>query len=116
MRSTQSSPSQHSSRRGFTLIELLVVIGVMALLVAVLLPVLSNVRKASVRAKMANEAGVDRYAAAANSPPASVGKAGGTTQPAARRARVQSFDATVDLTPRLSVGTAEAESIYEAKL
>ena len=35
---------------------------------------------------------------------------------AAPPAQVHSFDATVDLTPRLSVGTAEPESIYEAKL
>src|SRR5207302_158774 len=32
-----------------------------------------------------------------------------------RRARVQAFIATVALTPRLSVGTASPESIYEAR-
>src|SRR5215472_12710637 len=39
--------------RAFTLIELLVVIVIMTALVAVLLPVLGSVRRASVRAKMA---------------------------------------------------------------
>ena len=97
---------------GFTLIELLVVIGLMALAVAILLPSLNRARETALRVKLASDA---RQAAVE-----AQGTGGPATQPTTttvRRpaARVRTFAADVALTPRLSVGTVEPESIYEAK-
>jgi prepilin-type N-terminal cleavage/methylation domain-containing protein len=101
--------------RAFTLVELLFVIVIMAALVAVLLPVLGSVRRASVRAKMAADS--RSYAAMAAQQPAAA-EAQDLRRPAVplrRPAQVRSLEARVDLTPKLSVGTAEPESIYEAR-
>ena len=98
----------------FTLIELLVVVGLMVILISLLLPALSRSRKSSIAVKMAAESrwiGRDAENNVSKSPVP-------TTQspPSRLHAQIHSFEATVDLTPRLSVGTAEPESIYEAKL
>lgn len=99
---------RHVPRRAFTVVELVVVVIIVAVLIAFLLPAVQSAREAARRSSLLsktpgpNEATVqDNQVAAASAP--------------LPQARVHGFAAEVTLTPRLSVGTAVPESIYEAR-
>jgi prepilin-type N-terminal cleavage/methylation domain-containing protein len=108
----------HPIRRAFTLLELLIVVLVLAVLIAILLPAVQRVRKSAIAAKLASDV-QDR----SGSPmvPASLPGANPTAAtgqppvPPKPLARVKTFTADVVLSPRLCVGTAAPESIYEAR-
>jgi prepilin-type N-terminal cleavage/methylation domain-containing protein len=112
-----------SHRRAFTLTELLVVVIIIAILIALLLPAVQKVRESAARSKSAantSQFGFAQEMAKANlmakADLKQEGLAGPAAEPVPRpRARVRSFTAHVALTPRLSIGTATPESIYEAR-
>ena len=95
------------SRCAFTLIELLVVIAIIATLIALLLPAVQSAREAAKRSSYKGESSV-ADSTDESQPPID------DAEPLPR-ARLQSFAADVILTPKLSVGTATPESIYEAR-
>ena len=122
MQKGRARGARRSIRRAFTLVELLIAIVILAVLVSILLPSLSSARKRAYTAKNLASSGELAYNAPATAPPgmsadaqASRASSQQNAAPPAPLAVVKSFAAKVDLTPRLSVGTAEPESIYEAR-
>ena len=97
-----------SLSKGFTLVELLVVIIIIATLISLLLPAVQSARKAARKSSLLSDQ-YDEY-----EPPVSRSKTTGQDKQLPQ-ARVNSFTAEVTLTPKLSVGTATTESIYEAR-
>lgn len=95
----------HRSRRAFTIVELLVVVVIVAMLISLLLPAVQSAREAARRSSLLS------YSEGHDQQPVECGK-GTTSFPSAR---IQAFEAKVTLTPRLSMGTAAPESIYEAQ-
>lgn len=96
------------SRRAFTLVELLVVVIILAVVVALLLPAVQSAREAARKSMLSSQASDE---VEQQSP--QIAEAGTPTR--LPHARIQAFTADVTLTPRLSVGTAAPESIYEGR-
>jgi type II secretory pathway pseudopilin PulG len=95
------------TRPSFTLVELLVVIAIITLIIALLMPALQSARQAALHSSLFNEAKQQSEQDLMQDSAAKTHK----TLPVAR---ITSYIADVTLTPRLSVGSATAESIYEA--
>lgn len=107
--------SRHTTHRAFTLPELLVIVTILAVLIALLLPAVQKVREKSVAAKLANQAQFGFGPQMAQNNLKQAAESPGQPPAHRRHAHVKTFSADVTLTPRLSVGTAAPESIYEAR-
>jgi prepilin-type N-terminal cleavage/methylation domain-containing protein len=105
------------SRRAFTLIELLAVVFILAVLIALLMPAVQQAREKAVRSRLINQSnyGFGPNMVQNNLAQAAMAEAEGRPAVKVPLARTQTFIAMVVLTPRLSVGTASPESIYEAR-
>lgn len=114
MNRSNSKPPVRSGRR---LVEVLLVIFLLVVVTAVLMPSLRMAKQIAIRESM--QVGAD-YGFSSEpmqgegqpGPPDTADKV--DRLPVVTQAQIKSFVATIDLTPSLSVGTAQPESIYEA--
>lgn len=104
-------------RRAFTLTELLIVVIILAVLIAVLLPAVQKVRQAAISTRLSSQMSYEAPWAAQPlaKEPARPELPAKDAPPPVPLANVRSFKAQIQLTPRLSMGTATPESIYEAE-
>ncbi len=96
--------------RAFTLVELLVVILVIGVLMGLLLPAVQSAREAARQSALRSAA----LEEAATPNPAAAVSVDSTTASLAP-AKIVAFEAEIQLTPRLSVGTVMPVSIYETR-
>jgi prepilin-type N-terminal cleavage/methylation domain-containing protein len=99
----------HRCHRAFTLVELLVVVAIIAVVIALLLPAVQSAREAARKSQLCSSATSEE-----GHKPA-VGAEHAASKAPLPLARLRTFKADITLTPRLSVGTATPESIYEAR-
>jgi hypothetical protein len=104
----RGNPMNTRRYSAFTLVEVLVIIAIIGTLIALLLPAVQSAREAARKSSLKFDLADDIEAKATEG-------ASATSRAVLPQARIASFVADVTLTPKLSVGTATPESIYEAR-
>ncbi len=99
-------------RSAFTLLELLAAVVVLCVILALLLPFLSSRQQERALSTLGAQPSASNVQKLANNLQTDVASVQGAGQPGRPAAHVKTFEADIALTPSLSVGTAEPESIY----
>lgn len=102
-----------SNHRAYTIVELLVLVVVIAGCIALILPAIQKMRQAKITSQLSgrssNAYGKDQKFLNQNTDDAELASV------PLPKARVQSFNANIELTPKLSNGTATQHAIYETR-